>query len=253
MMPCPPSRRKVAIVTGAAGGIGSAIANLLLSKGMNVVFADISYNAGDHNLMEGMFRYGCDIGNSRSCKSLVDKTVDIFGGIDALINAAGITRRANVLETSEDEWDKVIAVNLKSVFLMSKEVIPYMQRSGAGSITNIASGWGLVGGKKAVSYCASKGGVVLLTKAMALDHGEDNIRINCVCPGDTQTNMLSDEESQLGLRPNALLEEAKSRPLGRVGQPIEIAQTVAFLISDDASFITGSALVVDGGGLAGTG
>jgi NAD(P)-dependent dehydrogenase (short-subunit alcohol dehydrogenase family) len=121
-----------------------------------------------------------------------------------------------------------------------------------GCIINIASGWGLVGGKRAAAYCASKGGVVLLTKAMAIDHGPDGIRVNCICPGDTDTPMLRYEAKALGLSSDALLKAATTRPLGRAGHPNEIAETVAFLASPSSSFITGTAVVVDGGSLAGS-
>jgi NAD(P)-dependent dehydrogenase (short-subunit alcohol dehydrogenase family) len=173
-----------------------------------------------------------------------------FGGIDILFNNAGIIRRASVLELSEEDWDRVMAVNVKSVFLLSRLVIPIMAKAGGGSIVNMASGWGLAGGPRAAAYCASKGAVVLLTKAMAIDHGSQNIRVNCICPGDTDTNMLRTEAQQLGEREDRFLAESARRPLGRVGKPEEIAQAVLYLASDAASFVTGTALVVDGGGLA---
>jgi NAD(P)-dependent dehydrogenase (short-subunit alcohol dehydrogenase family) len=182
----------------------------------------------------------------------VNKTVETFGGIDVLFNNAGITRRANVVETTEEEWDAVMAVNIKSMFLMSKYVVPQLIKRGGGAIVNTSSGWGIVGGANAVSYCASKGAVVLLTKAMACDHGKDNIRVNCVCPGDTDTPMLRNEAKQLGLEEEALVNEGHLRPLGRVGQPEEIADAVLYLASDASSFVSGTSLVIDGGGLAGS-
>jgi NAD(P)-dependent dehydrogenase (short-subunit alcohol dehydrogenase family) len=144
-----------------------------------------------------------------------------------------------------------MAVNVKSVFLLSQCAIPVMARAGGGVIINMASGWGLVGGRKAAAYCASKGAVVLLTKAMALDHGQQNIRVNCVCPGDTDTPMLRNEARQLGESEDDFLAEAAQRPLQRIGRPEDIAQAVLYLASDVSSFVTGTALVVDGGGLAG--
>src|SRR5947207_1321528 len=148
--------------------------------------------------------------------------------------------------------DRVMAVNVKSIFLLSKEVIPVMAKLGVGSIINMASGWGLAGGSRAAAYCASKGAVVLLTKAMAVDHGAQNIRVNCLCPGDTDTAMLRSEAKQMGEREDRFLAESARRPLGRLGKPEEIAQAALYLASDAASFVTGSALVVDGGGLAGS-
>jgi NAD(P)-dependent dehydrogenase (short-subunit alcohol dehydrogenase family) len=144
-----------------------------------------------------------------------------------------------------------MAVNVKSIFLLSKYAVPVMARSGGGVIVNTSSGWGLVGGRRAVSYCASKGAVVNMTRALALDHGAQNIRVNCICPGDTDTDLLRDEARQLGQAEEDFLAQAADRPLQRVGTPEEVAQAVLYLASDRASFVTGAALVVDGGGLAG--
>ncbi|HSR32001.1 MAG TPA: SDR family oxidoreductase, partial [Anaerolineae bacterium] len=160
-------------------------------------------------------------------------------------------RRADVLDTTEEDWDRVMAVNVKSIFLMSKYAIPAMIERGGGAIVNTASGWGLVGGRNAISYCASKAAVVNMTRAMALDHGAQNIRVNCICPGDTDTDMLRNEARQLGASEEEFLAEAADRPLRRVGTSGEIAQAVLYLASDAASFVTGTALVIDGGGLAG--
>jgi len=157
------------------------------------------------------------------------------------------------VETSEEEWDLVMATNVKSVFLLSKYAVPIMAEAGSGVIINTASAWGLVGGWKAASYCASKGAVVLLTKSMALDHGAQNIRVNCICPGDTDTTMLRKETQQLGKTREQFLADSAQRPLQRVGRPEEIAQAALYLASDASSFVTGTALVVDGGGLAGSG
>ncbi|MHA1580952.1 MAG: SDR family NAD(P)-dependent oxidoreductase, partial [Candidatus Baldrarchaeia archaeon] len=148
------------------------------------------------------------------------------------------------------EWDWVLGVNLKGVYLVSHYVIPYMIKNGGGSIVNIGSGWGVKGGPKAASYCASKGGVVNLTRAMAIDHGRQGIRVNCVCPGDTDTPMLRSEAAQLGVDLNEFLKEAADRPINRLGKPEDVANAVLFLVSDLASWITGAILVVDGGGLA---
>src|SRR5205807_2500109 len=175
-----------------------------------------------------------------------------FGRLDVLFNNAGIIRRATVVDLSEQDWDCVMQVNVKSVFLMSRFAIPVMAEKDGGVIINTASGWGLTGGSKAAVYCASKGAVVLLTKAMAVDHGSENIRVNCICPGDTDTGMLRAEAQQLGEDTNQFLTEAARRPLGRLGKPEEIAQAALYLASDASAFVTGIALVVDGGGLAGS-
>ncbi len=249
---------QVIIITGATGGIGEATALAFSQAGAAVVLADINEQAGTE-MADKIRQQGgqalfikTDVANSRACRHLVDKTLHHYGRIDVLFNNAGITKRASVLETSEEEWDNVMAVNLKAIFLMCKYAIPTMVKQGKGAIVNTASGWGIVAGKDAVSYCASKGGVVLLTKAMAIDHGPDNIRVNCVCPGDTETNMLKEEAIQLGKPEDALVKAGVDRPLQRVGKPGEIAKAVMFLASDEASFITGEDLVVDGGGLAGS-
>jgi NAD(P)-dependent dehydrogenase (short-subunit alcohol dehydrogenase family) len=144
----------------------------------------------------------------------------------------------------------VLNVNLKSVFLLSQNIIPFMKKSGGGSIINTGSGWGLKGGPKAAAYCAAKGGVVNLTRAMAIDFGKDNIRVNCICPGDVETPLLYGEAVQLGREISEFMKEAADRPLGRMGQPQEIANAVLYFASDLSSWTTGSILVVDGGGLA---
>ena len=193
-----------------------------------------------------------DVTKDEDCKRAVERTIKELGGIHILFNNAGIIRRATVLDLSEEDWNRVMEVNVKSIFLMSRHVIPVMAKAGGGSIINTASGWGITGGAKAAVYCASKGAVVLLTKAMAVDHGPQNIRVNCICPGDTETAMLRNEAQQLGKNTDQFLAEAARRPLGRLGTPEEIAQAALYLASDASSFVTGTALVVDGGGLAGS-
>jgi len=192
-----------------------------------------------------------DVARAEDCRQAVEQTVGELGGLEILFNNAGIIRRADVVGTSEEDWDRVMAVNVKGAFLLSKYAVPVMARPGGGSIIHASSGWGLVGGAKAAAYCASKGAIVLLTKAMAIDHGKQNIRVNCICPGDTDTPMLRNEARQLGMDEDKFLAEAADRPLQRIAQPEEIAQAVLYLASDASSFVTGAALVVDGGGLAG--
>jgi len=248
---------KVALISGAASGIGRAAALLFAHEGAAVAIADIN-RAGESVAAEIVRNGGraifeqADVTQAVDCQRAVERTVREFGGIHVLFNNAGIMRRASVVELTEEDWDRVMAVNVKSIFLMSRQVIPTMARSGGGSIVNTASGWGLVGGPRAAVYCASKGAVVLLTKAMAIDHGPQKIRVNCICPGDTDTGMLRNEAQQLGEREDLFLADSARRPLGRIGKPEEIAQAALYLASDASSFVTGTSLVVDGGGLAGS-
>jgi NAD(P)-dependent dehydrogenase (short-subunit alcohol dehydrogenase family) len=250
-------RDKVALITGAASGIGRATTLLFAREGAAVAAADIDQTGGESVVKQVVDSGGqaifvpCDVSQAADCQRAVQQTVDAFGGLDILFNNAGTIRRADVLTITEQEWDRAMAVNVKSVFLMSRYAIPVMAERGGGVIVNTASGWGLVGGRNAVSYCASKAAVVNMTRAMALDHGSQNIRVNCICPGDTDTGMLRSEARQIGASESEFLTEAADRPLHRVGTPEEIAQAVLYLASDAASFVTGTALVVDGGGLAG--
>jgi NAD(P)-dependent dehydrogenase (short-subunit alcohol dehydrogenase family) len=250
---------KVALITGGASGIGRATALLLASQGASIALADVNADAG-RRVVDEIVRSGgraffepTDVTQAGDCRRMVERTIREFGQIDILFNNAGIIRRATVLNLNEEDWDRVMAVNVKSVYLLSREVIPHMQKAGGGTIINTASGWGLAGGAKAAVYCASKGAVVLLTKAMAIDHGPQNIRVNCICPGDTDTGLLREEAQQLGVESSRFLASSGERPLRRVGTPEEIAQAALYLASDASSFVTGTALVVDGGGLAGTG
>ncbi|MGA9392419.1 MAG: SDR family oxidoreductase [Candidatus Sulfotelmatobacter sp.] len=249
---------KVAIITGGAGGIGRATALLFAREGAAVTIVDLNQSAGLEVTRQISADGGraifvrADVTLASDCRDVIDRTVKEFGAIHTLFNNAGIIRRASIMETTEQDWDDVMAVNVKSVFLLSREAIPTMAKSG-GSIINTASGWGIVGGARAAAYCASKGAVVLLTKAMAIDHGPQKIRVNCICPGDTDTAMLRSEARQLGEAEDQFLSDAANRPLGRLGTPEEIAQAALYLAGDASSFVTGISLVVDGGGMAGSG
>jgi NAD(P)-dependent dehydrogenase (short-subunit alcohol dehydrogenase family) len=247
---------KVALITGGASGIGKATAILFAQEGASIAVVDINQEQGQSTVAEIEAAGGraifvlCNVTSAEDCRSAVEKTVAEFGRLDILFNNAGIIRRADVIGTTEEEWDRVMAVNVKSIFLMSKYAIPVMERNGGGSIINTSSGWGLKGGGNAISYCASKGAVTNMTRAMAIDHGKQKIRVNAVCPGDTDTPMLRGEARQLGEIESKFMAEAADRPLQRYAQPVEIAQAVLFLASDASSYVTGAALVVDGGGLA---
>ena len=247
---------KRAIVTGAASGIGRATAVLLAREGAAVVAADLD-EAGVRDVVASIAAEGgraagvaCDVTVEADCRRLVDAALTGFAGLDIIVNCAGIIRRTSIVDTTEEEWDRVMAVNVKAVFLLGKHAIPEMARGGGGAVVNIGSGWGLKGGPRAAGYCASKGAVVNLTRAMAIDHGPQGIRVNCVCPGDTDTPLLRSEAQQLGEDVTAFLASSAERPLRRLGTPEDTARAVLYLASDAASWVTGTTLVVDGGGLA---
>lgn len=244
------------MVTGAASGIGAGIARRLAEAGANIVLLDIDVQNGiaiEKEIRSSGIKarfYSCDVGKSSDCRKVVDDALNYFGRIDILVNNAGVVSRKSVVELREEEWDFVLRVNLKSLYLLSHLLIPHMVQNGGGCIVNIGSGWGIKGGPNAAAYCASKGGVVNLTRAMAIDHGKQGIRINCVCPGDVNTGLLKMEADQIGQEFEEFLAEASARPLSRVGNPGDVANAVLFLSSEMASWITGSVFVVDGGGLA---
>jgi NAD(P)-dependent dehydrogenase (short-subunit alcohol dehydrogenase family) len=228
----------------------------LAEAGAIVVALDINREGGQETVAQ-IQREGtnalflkCDICSSIACKQAVQQTIGSFGRIDILCNNAGIVIRKNAVDLEEKEWDAVVDVTLKGAYLLSHEVIPQMIRNGGGSIINTGSGWFLKGGPKAVAYCAAKGGILNLTRAMAIDHGKDNIRVNCVCPGDVDTPMLAGECAQLGENRDSFMKDAANRPLNRVGTPDDVADAVLFFASDFSRWVTGAHLVVDGGGLA---
>lgn len=247
---------KRAIVTGGAGGIGRAASLALATEGAAVAVVDLREAAAaavaDEIVAAGgrAIGVGADVSDEESIKAVVARVLGEFGGIDVVFNNAGIARRTTAVETKVEDWDLSFAVNVRSIFLMVKHVVPIMAAQGGGSIINTGSGWGLKGGGRALPYCASKGAVVNMTRAMAIDHGPDNIRVNSINPGDTDTAMLRDEASQVGQSEAEFLVDAADRPLNRMGRPEEIADAVVWLASEKSSFVTGAAIVVDGGGIA---
>ena len=248
---------KRALITGGASGIGRATAALFAREGAAVVLFDRDAAGGraeaDRAVAGGgrAFFVEGDVTRMADCERAIAETLRLVGGLDVLFNNAGVIRRGTILETSEADFDLTLAVNLKGIFLLSRCAIPAMAGGGGGVIVNAASNWGLVGGAKAAAYCASKGAVVLLTKAMALDHGPQGIRVNCVCPGDIDTPMLRGEAEQLGLPVEEHLAELARVPIGRVGRPEDVAEAVLYLASDASSFMTGTPLLIDGGFTAG--
>jgi len=247
---------KKAIVTGGAGGIGRATSLALAAEGAAVAVVDLNAEAAEAVAAEiraaggTAVALGADVSSEPDIERVVAATVDEFGAVDIVFNNAGIIRRTTAVETTVEEWDRVFGVNVRAIFLMCKHVVPVMAAAGGGSIVNTGSGWGLKGGGQAISYCASKGAVVNMTRALAIDHGPQGIRVNSVNPGDVNTGMLRDEARQLAQDAGSFLAEAADRPLGRMGEPSEIAAAVVWLASDDSSYVTGAALVVDGGGIA---
>lgn len=248
---------KIAVVTGGASGIGLATAKLLSEVGTKTIILDIDQQKGMET-EETLRAAGldiefvkCDVTNSQDCQRVARLLEEKHGNVDVLFNNAGIIRRKTVVDLDESDWDAVINVSLKGVYLLSKYLIPLMRNNGGGSIINTGSGWGLKGGDKAASYCAAKAGVVNLTKAMAIDHGSENIRVNCICPGDTDTPLLRGEAKQLDIEESSFLRSsAVDRPLARLGTPEDIAKGVLFLASGLSAWVTGTTLTVDGGGLA---
>jgi len=247
---------RVALITGATSGIGRATALLLAREGARValtgrndergraVVAEINAAGGDATYLHS------DVCREADCRAAVGQAISEFGRLDILFNNAGVFFANTAVECTEEEWDAQVDTSLKGAFLMSKHALPHMIRRGRGSIIHNSSGWGIVGGDRAVAYCAAKGGLILMAKAMAIDHGRQGVRVNCVCPGDVDTPMLPEDARNRGLDWQKYLEGCANRPLGRIGTADEIAKAVLFLASDDSSFVTGAAIVVDGGGSA---
>lgn len=233
---------KRALVTGAASGIGAASAVALEAGGARVERVDVA--AGD-----GWLRH--DVADDDGARAAVAEAVDALGGLDVLVNCAGVAGRGAVTDIECGEWDRVMRVNVRSIFCMSRHAIPTIAAGGGGSIVNIASQLGLVGVSDSAAYCASKGAVVNLTRAMAIDHAPERVRVNAVCPGPIDTPML-DGYFAKGSDPAAERQRFEGMLVtGRIGDPTEVAEAVAFLASDASSYVVGEAFVVDGGYVAG--
>jgi NAD(P)-dependent dehydrogenase (short-subunit alcohol dehydrogenase family) len=246
-----------ALITGGTSGIGRSAAAMFASHGASVAFTGRNAERGAE--VAGSIRDAggdalfvrADVRSAADCTRTVEETLERFGRIDALVNNAGTYVANDTIGCSEEEWDDQVDSSLKGTFLMSRAVLPGMIERGSGAIVNVSSGWGLVGGAEAVAYCAAKGGMVVMTKAMAIDHGPQGIRVNAVCPGDTETPMEYADAERRGMSWDRYLEWVSDRPLGRIGEPDEVAKTILFLASEESSFITGAALPIDGGGVAG--
>jgi len=246
--------KRVALVTGGTSGIGEATAVLFAEEGAQVAIIGRNEDRGNavaQRIGRNAIFIPADVCSADDCRRSIERTVDAFGRIDVLFNNAGVYFANDAVDCSEDEWDAQIDTSLKGAFLMSKFALPHMIAQGSGSIVHCSSGWGLVGGAKAVAYCAAKGGMILMTKAMAIDHGPQGIRVNAVCPGDTDTPMEHEDAENQGLSWDEFVHEAVAgRAIERMATPEEIARAVLFLASDESAFTTGVALPVDGGGVA---
>ena len=244
---------KVAIVTGGGTGIGRAIALALAREGAEVALVGRRKDKLEETANEIRSAAGvaivcpADITKSAHTQTVVDQVEQQFGKLNVLVNNAGVLSVSTIETISEDDWDRVITANLKGPFLMSRAALPAMRRAGGGSIVNVGSVLGLVAVKDRAAYCASKGGVTLLTKAMALDHAQEHIRVNCICPSVVETDLIRDlfAESEQGRR--AKRTRIATIPMGRFGQPQDVAGLAVFLASDESSWMTGTAIPLDGG------
>lgn len=242
---------KISIITGVGSGIGRSTALLFANEGSIVIGADLDENRGEKVIAEIKKKGGkgifvkTDVSISEDVIKLVEKAL-FMGKIDILVNNAGVEVVKNLVDTTEDEWDNTLDVNLKSVFLTCKYIIPVMQKQGEGVIINNSSVAAIVGSFSTV-YSASKGGIVSLSKALAVNLGPSNIRVNCILPGAIETPMLDRVNEKLGDPDVIRNERIKSYPIGRFGKAEEVAKTILFLASEDASFITGASIVIDGG------
>lgn len=243
---------KVALVTGGASGIGQAIALEAAARGAIVVIADIDTKGGEETVQavidEGgkAYFHPTDVTDAVAVRQLVTQAKS-YGKISYLANSAGLQTYGTVESTSEEAWDKTIDVNLKSMFLVSKEVVPIMKANGGGAIVNISSIQGMRCQKNVLAYATSKGAVIAMTRAMGLDHAKEGIGTNCICPGSIDTPMLRYGAGKHGEVQEVLDSWAAHHPIGRIGTAQEIAKTTMFLWSPSASFIVGQAIVADGG------
>ncbi|HEY7163467.1 MAG TPA: SDR family NAD(P)-dependent oxidoreductase [Candidatus Binatia bacterium] len=238
---------KVAFITGFGSGIGQAIAIMFAKEGARVAGTSKTEMKGRETLAmvekaggTGLFRSG-DVGNATEMKRFVDDTVAQFGGLDILVNSAGVRTNGSITEITEEDWIRTFDANLKGAFILSRLAIPEMKKRGRGVILHIAARSGMLGQSGRAAYCASKGGMVRLTEAMAMDHAPDHIRVNCICPGPTRTPMVDTST------PEKLARYKTRVPLGRIGEADDVAYAALYLASDEASFVTAAILPVDGG------
>jgi NAD(P)-dependent dehydrogenase (short-subunit alcohol dehydrogenase family) len=249
---------RVAVVSGGASGIGLGVARKLSVFGAKVIILDVNDEKGitaEREMKKDGLKVRfvkCDVRVPDECKKAIDTIVETYKRIDILFNNAGVAIRKNAVDLEPEEWDLALDVSLKGQYLLTKYAVPVMKKNGGGSIINTGSGWALKGGPDAVSYCAMKGGTLNMTRAMAIDFGKYNIRVNCICPGDIDTLMLKSECEQLGRVYNDEYKKqcAAGRPIERLGTVDDVANAVLFLSGRMSEWVTGTYLVVDGGGIA---
>jgi meso-butanediol dehydrogenase / (S,S)-butanediol dehydrogenase / diacetyl reductase len=238
---------RVAIVTGGASGMGAATVRRLAAGGANVMIVDRNGDLAQTVATEvGGTAIVGDVSDSSFCDGAVAATMERHGGLDVLVNAAGVIVRASGEDTTDEQWTKIMGVNVSGTFFMCRAALRVMKTSGGGAIVNFGSIWGDLGSAGVAAYCASKGAVHNLTRALAMDHAADGIRVNAVCPGEVNTPMLQSERAE-AVTDQLLTAIAATVPMGRLADPDEIARVVCFLASDDASYMTGALVSVDAG------
>jgi NAD(P)-dependent dehydrogenase (short-subunit alcohol dehydrogenase family) len=247
---------KVAVVTGAAQGIGLGIARSFTAEGAQVILSDVNDAAGEAAAAElrgggGQAVYvHADVAQEADVRRLMAAAVDHFGRLDIVVNNAGIVAVQTVEESSVEDWDRVMAINVRAIFLTTKHALPHLRAAGGGSILNVASVSSFVGQQGTPAYCASKGAALMLTKSLAVDYGREHIRVNCICPGITDTPMLRQHARQADDSDAHLRRRLERVPTGTLLYPEDMGRAAAFLCSDEAAGITGASLVVDGGYIA---
>lgn len=238
---------KTALITGGASGMGAAAIKLFSAAGGRAILVDRNADLANQIAEEtGAIAMIGDVSDSAFCNQTIESTIAKFGKLDILINAAGIIVRSNGVGTTDEQWHRIMNVNVSGTFFMCRAAIQQMLKQGHGSIVNFGSIWGDLGAAGVAAYCASKGAVHNLTRALALDHAQDNIRINAVCPGEVNTPMIQSERSE-SVTPELMARLASTVPMGRLADPAEIARVALFIASDDASYMTGSLVNVDAG------
>ncbi len=244
---------KRVVITGGTGGIGQTVVELFAREGAKVLFSDHSEEDCNEYCKTLQSRglatqyLAADLRHKNDCEGLIAEAVDKLGGIDILINNAGIIPRGTILETTDDMWFSALDINLTANFFLCRAAIPQMQQAGGGAIVNTSSTWGLYPGPGHLAYCTSKGALAAFTKNLARDHAGDGIRVNAVCPNEVNTPMLRTGFARRGIDPdNAIAELGKTVPLGHVAEPEEIADVIAFLASHEARYVCGATLEVTG-------